>query len=91
MSHLPTWRAFPNVISSLESECGPSRFAEQVGQIADLAGQAVVHASLSARQAKALGLTTSGTCGLTGTGSSNSADLQSSLESRLRQKLSFLG
>lgn len=34
---------------------------------------------------------TSGTCGLRGTGSSASADLQSSLESRLRARLSILG
>ncbi|AIT21263.1 putative methyl transferase protein [Burkholderia thailandensis E254] len=34
---------------------------------------------------------TSGTCGLRGTGSSASADLQSSLESRLRARLSSLG
>ena len=54
-------------------------------------GQVPALASLSHRQAKALGLTTSGTCGPHGNTSSASAALQLSLESRLRQKLSSLG
>lgn len=48
-------------------------------------------ASLSARQVKAMGLTTSGISGLHGSTSSNSADLQSSLESRLRARTQTLG
>lgn len=47
-------------------------------------GLGVARASLSARQAKALGLLTSGIYGLVGFTSSGSAGLQSCLESRLR-------
>jgi hypothetical protein len=54
-------------------------------------GQAPARANLSARQAKDLGLMTSGTFGLPSTGSSKSVDLQQSLESKLRQRLSTLG
>lgn len=46
------------------------------------------HASLSPRQAKAEGLMTSGTYGRNGIGSSSSSALQSSLESKLRARLS---
>lgn len=54
-------------------------------------GLAVVRANLSARQAKELGLLTSGICGRRGSISSNSAALQSSLESRLRAMTQSLG
>ena len=54
-------------------------------------GQDRVLASLSARQAKALGLMTSGTFGRHSTGSSTSADLSRSLESRLRAKTDSIG
>ena len=57
----------------------------------DLFGQAHALASLSARQAKALGFMTSGTCGLPGFTSSESASLQSFLESRLRARTQSLG
>ena len=49
-------------------------------------GQGHARASLSARQAEEAGLLMSGTSGRTGTTSSMSAVLQSSLESRLRQR-----
>ena len=54
-------------------------------------GRGVALASLSARQAKALGLLTSGTYGRTSTGLSSSAALQSSLASRLQARTASLG
>lgn len=58
---------------------------------ADLFGLVPVRANLSARQAKELGLMTSGTSGPISTTSSKSADLQSSLENRLRARTQTLG
>jgi len=57
----------------------------------DLFGLVPVRANLSARQAKDLGLLTSGTSGRPGTGSSRSAALQRSLASRLQARTSSLG
>lgn len=54
-------------------------------------GPAAARASLSPRQAKALGLLTSDTSGLHGTGSSKSRALQSSLASRLQAETQNLG
>ena len=70
---------------------GPSHYVEQDGQTTFLFGPAVAHASLSARQALELGLRTQGTFGQLLPGSSSSASLQSSLENRLRARLSSLG
>ena len=50
-------------------------------------GQGVALANLSARQAKEMGLMTSGTCGLHSITSSASANLQSCLESKLQARL----
>lgn len=50
-------------------------------------GQGVAPASLSPRQAREAGVLTSGIYGQPGTGSSRSASLQSSLESRLRARM----
>ena len=87
----PTCRNSPNATSSPASAFGPWHFAAPAGQMTDLFGLVPVLANLSARQAKALGLLTSGTSGqLLGT-SSRSASLQSSLESRLRAKTSMYG
>jgi len=61
------------------------------GQTLDLFGQVPVRANLSARQARELGLLTSGTSGLLSSTSSKSASLQSSLESKLRAKMQTLG
>jgi hypothetical protein len=85
------WLDIPNAIFSPESEDGRLLSVRQDGQIIDQFGRAHAPASLSARQAKELGLLTIATCGQHSTGSSNSKDLQSSLESRLRQKLAGLG
>lgn len=78
----------PSAISSQASASGPTRFVAPDGPTIDLFGRVPVRANLSPRQAKDLDLMMSGTCGLRGTGSSASAALQSSLESRLRARLS---
>jgi len=80
----PTCEATPNAISSQASVDGPWLFGQPVSVIVSLFGPAVARASLSAKQAKAAGLLTSGT-------SSQSAALQSSLESRLRAETLGLG
>ena len=91
MSDLMTCEPTTSAISSPESVSGRTRFDVQAGPTIDLFGPVPVRANLSPRQAKELGLMTSGTSGLRGTGSSASANLQSSLESRLRARLSILG
>jgi hypothetical protein len=87
----PTCRTSPSATSSPASAFGPWHFAAPVGQMTDLFGLVPAPANLSARQAKELGLLTSGTYGRHSTTSSASAALQSSLESRLRVKTSSLG
>lgn len=91
MSSRQTFKDLPNATSSLVLEFGPSLFAARDGLIRDQFGQEVALANLSARQAMALGLRTQDTFGQLLPGSSNSANLQSSLESRLRARLSSLG
>lgn len=91
MLHRTTLASLPNVIFLRESESGRELCALPDGLIVDGFGQVVARASLSARQAKALGLMTSGTCGQASTSSSSSASLQSYLESRLQARLSNLG
>lgn len=91
MSHPPTLPATPNVISLPESVSGAMPCVLPDGQIADPHGLAAALASLSARQVKALGLQTSGIYGPPGSTSSHSADLQSSLENRLRARTQTLG
>ena len=66
-------------------------FVAQDGTTRDQSGQAVARASLSARQAKELGLMTSGTCGQPSSTLSASRALQQSLESRLQARTSMLG
>jgi len=96
----PTCRDSSNAISSPASAAGRSRFVVPDGHLTDLFGPVPVLANLSARQAKALGLLTSGTSGRTSTTSSvrtetgaasRSAALQSFLESRLRARTQTLG
>ena len=91
MSHPRTWLASPSATSLLESESGRLHFAKLVGEMIGEFGPAAVHASLSPRQAKALGLMTSGICGPHGTTSLSSAALQSSLESRLQARMPLSG
>ncbi len=91
MSDLTTCADTRSAISSPASASGPMRSGTPDGPTIDPSGLALAPASLSARQAKALGLLTSGTYGRPGSTSSASADLQSCLESRLRVRLSSLG
>ena len=80
-----------SAISLQVLESGPTPFGSQAGQMIDLFGQVPVRANLSARQAKALGLMTSGTSGPPSTTSSESDALQKFLESRLQAKTLTLG
>ncbi len=91
MFDLTTSEDTTSVISSPESASGRMPFGSPDGLMTDLFGPVPVRANLSARQAKDLGLMMSGTFGPLGHGSSASADLQRSLESRLRAKTSNLG
>lgn len=91
MSFRTTSKDSPNAISSLESVCGATPCDVQVGLTTAPCGPAPALASLSARQAKAQGLLTSGTFGQRSTISSRSAVLMSSLGSKLRQKTDLLG
>lgn len=86
-----TFADSPSAISSPESADGRSRFVVPDGPMIDLFGPVPHRANLSPRQAKDLGFLTSGTFGRISTGSSRSADLQKSLESRLRAKMSTTG
>lgn len=80
-----------SAISSPESACGHTPFAALGGLTISQFGQALVPANLSARQAKAAGLMTSGICGPRSTTSSHSASLASSLASRLQVRTALLG
>jgi len=91
MSALQTSPVTRNATSLQVLESGPSLFVEPDGQMTFLYGPGVAHASLSARQAKELGLLMSATSGQRSIGSSSSAALQSSLESRLRAATQALG
>ena len=81
----------PNAISSQASEDGRSPSNSQDGQRTNLSGPDPALANLSARQAKELGLLTSGTCGPRSITSSASASLRLSLESRLRARTALDG
>jgi len=80
-----------NATSSQASASGLTPCDKPDGQTIGPSGQVPALASLSARQAKEKGLLTSGTFGQHGTTSSGSANLRSSLESKLRQKTALLG
>jgi len=86
-----TFADLPSAISSPESVSGLTRFDSPAGLMTDLFGPVPVRANLSARQAKDLGLLTSGTSGQRGTGSSRSVALQPSLANRLQARTSTLG
>ena len=81
----------PSATSSLASASGARPCAMPDGPTTDPSGPEAARASLSARQAKAAGLLTSGTYGPPSTGSSNSIALTSSLGNRLRAKTASLG
>lgn len=80
-----------SAISSPASASGRLHFDAPAGPMIDLFGRVPVRANLSPRQARELGLMTSGTSGQTSIGSSKSAALQSSLENRLRARTQSLG
>jgi len=91
MSNHMNLRDSLNAISLPESEAGALLYAAQVGLMIDQYGRGAVLANLSARQAKALGLLTSGTSGLLGNTSSTSDSPATSLASRLQVSLHSLG
>lgn len=80
-----------NVISLLASAGGPSPWRLPDGRVIDPCGLAAALVSLSASQVREMGLQISGISGLHGSTSSASVALQSSLESRLRQRLDING
>lgn len=83
--------ATPNAISSQESASGASRFDKPAGPTRGQSGAEAAHANLSPRQAKKLGLLTSGISGHRSIGSSSSRDLQRSLENRLQALMPTTG
>lgn len=80
-----------NAIFSPESESGVTLCVAQAGLTADPSGRGAALASLSARQAKEMGLLTSGTSGQRFSISSASAILTQSLGNKLRQKTDLPG
>ena len=83
--------ASPSATSSQGSGSGPTPCDPQAGPMTVLFGQEAARASLSAAQVAEAGLMMSGTSGRTGITSSASASLQSSLESKLRQRTASVG
>lgn len=77
--------------SSPASADGPTPSASQAGPTTGLFGQVVAPASRSAQRAVETPLTTKGTYGPSSRGSSASAELQWSLENRLRQRMAAYG
>jgi hypothetical protein len=72
-------------------EFGAPLYVALAGLTMSQFGQLLAPANLSARQAREMGLLTSGICGLPLTTSLRSAALQESTENKLRQRLSNLG
>lgn len=80
-----------NVTSSPALGCGATRSGSPDGLTTGQCGPEAARARRSRRQAEEAGLLTSGTYGRTGTISSQSVALQSSLESRLRARTASRG
>ena len=91
MSRQTTLLDTPSATSSPESGDGPTPCASPDGPMTVPCGPAPALANLSARQAKAAGLLTSGTSGPPGFGSSDSAARSQSLASKLQAALALLG
>jgi len=91
MSDQMNFKNLLNVISSPELGSGVTHSDQPDGKMTDRSGQDLVRANLSATLVAEKGLLTSGTSGLTGSTSSNSVDLQRSLENKLRQKTDLVG
>lgn len=84
MSHLTTSEDLPSATFSPVSASGPIRSVSPDGLTIARSGLVPARASLSARQAKEMGLLTSGTFGPTSSISSASADLSMYLANRLQ-------
>lgn len=84
MSHLTICEDSRSATSSPELASGPIPCASPDGLTINQSGPAPARASLSAQQAKEMGLLTSGTFGPTSSTSSASADLSMSLANRLQ-------
>ena len=80
-----------NVISSPELESGVTLSECQDGMTTDQCGQEAVRASLLVLQEREKDKPTSATSGRSGSDSLSSADLQSFLENRLKQRLGTVG
>jgi hypothetical protein len=91
MSNLNSLNNLPNATSSQALESGHLPCDKPDGLTTDPSGLVPAHVNLSARQAKAQGLLMSGTYGQHGITSSNSANLQLSLVSKLKRRLSTVG
>ena len=91
MSHLTTCEDSRSATFSPELASGHIPSASQDGLTISQSGQAPARASLSARQAKVMGLLTSGTYGPTSSTSSASADLSMSLANRLQLVTQMFG
>ena len=91
MSNPATLQDTPNAIFSPESACGPTPSDVPDGPIAALFGLALAPANLSARQAKEMGLLTSGIYGRRGFTLLASVNLTTSLVNRLQQRTALLG
>jgi hypothetical protein len=91
MFDLMNYEDIRNAISSQESADGHTHCSLPDGQAIDQSGQEVAHASRSAAQETKKEKQTNGICGLSGSTSFASADLQRCLENRLRQRLPMGG
>jgi hypothetical protein len=91
MSRQMTFEDMFSAIFLQESESGLMRSGEQDGQMTDQSGLALVPASLFPQQEKEKDLKMKDISGLTSTISSASANLQSSLESKLQARTASLG
>ena len=91
MSRQMTFEDMFSAIFLQESESGLMRSGEQGGQTTDQSGLDHALANLSPQQEKEKDLKTKDISGLTSTTSSASANLQSSLENKLRQRTASLG
>ena len=91
MSHQKTSKDSPSAISSVASEDGQELCRSQDGAQTDLFGQEVPLVSLSQAQEIKKAKTTLDTSGLSSSISSESANLQQSLENKLRQQLDLDG
>jgi hypothetical protein len=85
------YAALPNATSSPGLGDGPTLCDSLVGRTIDPLGPALARANLSPRQAKELGLLTSGTFGLRGSISSPPSNLQRSLVNRLKRQFATDG